>query len=178
MKLSVSVSASFFKFDRGLIPRNSEGGFTWKPRKLMGYVGQQGEVVWPGTCRTSAARSCAARRRAAKVACKRVQLRRASSWYLGKLIKNLWKVDPKTSGKLKQNKHRNQTLSVCVFFGISNCQLVFCEQSGIYSGNLYGLIHDLCGWLLDVSLHLYPLDLLHGTPSGWFHSCLFLVTGA
>lgn len=145
--------------------------------------GQQGEAVEPGTCRTSAARSCAARRRAAKVACKRVQLRRASSWYLWKLdqkpreswTKNLGKVEPKNTQK------PNQTVCVCVFFGNLKLPAVFFKKIRNLQGNLYGLIWDV--WMFPFIFILIEIagvcknGMISGSPpeSGnpkWF-SCQY-----
>lgn len=173
VKLSVSVSASsnltgdwFPKF-----PKFEWGGHLKASDNLQLTYGWS---FWTGTCRTSAARSCAARRRAAKVACKRVQLRRASSWYL-------WKLNESWTKKT----HRNRTKPcVCVFFlGISKtASWFFFRTIRNLQGNLYGLIWDvwMVSWCLPSSLSslksqefvrmAWFLDLLRrqGTPSD-FH---------
>lgn len=147
VKLSVSVSASsnltgdwFPKF-----PKFEWGGHLKASDNLQLTYGWS---FWTGTCRTSAARSCAARRRAAKVACKRVQLRRASSWYL-------WKLNESWTKKT----HRNRTKPcVCVCFFWESQKLpagLFLEQSGIYKAICMDWF-GMCGWFLDVYLHLYP----------------------
>ena len=133
-----------------------------------------GEAFEPGTCRTSAARSCAARRRAAKVACKRVQLRRASSWYL-------WKLNQKPRESWTE-KH-TETKPCVFFFGISNCQLFSLKKSGIYKAicmDWFGMCGCFRSSLSSLKSQEFGrmawfLDLLRsqGTSSGWFHSCQY-----